>query len=235
MECASESCNDELDRLEGFHLRSFNENEEQTPSSGTTLLPTPNEVQFPLALEAGQGSAPRVAVWEPLGLGYQEEDVIPMPSAPQLKDLDSFTDGTGAGSFDFLSSHPGDLFPPLDEEYLAALYAHPADCTESINTWRQGVLQHRMLEDQIVDHLTYDPLPCSIAGPKRPRSITSSETGRKRLKPSTTRPTVLPLPDSTTVDGPETVVRERRNSAPPILRGLFLAAATPQPPHSKQL
>lgn len=75
MECASESCNDELDRLEGFHLRSFNEkydsiaaplhfravtlphSEEQTPSSGTTLLPTPNEVQFPLALEAGQGSA----------------------------------------------------------------------------------------------------------------------------------------------------------------------------------
>ncbi|KAG6815819.1 hypothetical protein H0H87_011118 [Tephrocybe sp. NHM501043] len=63
---------------------------------------------------------------------YTVESVINTPGAPVMKDLDSFTDGTGAGSFaDF-----GDG----DEEYTPSiLVAHPIPYNATIQAWRMDV------------------------------------------------------------------------------------------------
>jgi hypothetical protein len=220
MECSpAKTCDEELDLLEDIQLRSFNEND-QTPSSGTTTLPTPNEHQFPLTADEVEKN---LIFWETPD--SQEENQIPVPAAPHQKDLDSFTDGTGVGSFDFLSSHPGDLFPPpLEDRYHAALETEPSDHMQSIVMWREDVRQSvpmlcRPLEEETELLSVNQPVPWPTLEPpicpKRPRS-TTSDTCRKRLKPSSISPSFIPLPSSTPGNG-GIPPRERCSSAPALI------------------
>ncbi|KAG6841280.1 hypothetical protein C0991_000258 [Blastosporella zonata] len=85
---------------------------------------------------------------------YTVESVITTPGAPVMKDLDSFTDGTGAGSFP-------DFFPEdADEEFTpAALVAHP-NCgpyNPFIQAWRMDVSASNAPLVSIAD-LPEDPL-----------------------------------------------------------------------------
>ncbi|KAG6907367.1 hypothetical protein DXG01_009188 [Tephrocybe rancida] len=63
---------------------------------------------------------------------YTVESVVGAPGAPILKDLDSFTDGTGAGSFaDFVDE---------DEDFThGILVSHPEPYNASIQAWRMDV------------------------------------------------------------------------------------------------
>jgi hypothetical protein len=91
---------------------------------------------------------------------YPEELQYPMqmPNAPMMKDLDSFTDGTGQGSFDFPLSTGGDDVLPLifhppthyddidtpttDQPHNSLaldLLPSPSDLNDVVLAWREGV------------------------------------------------------------------------------------------------
>ncbi|KAF8633147.1 hypothetical protein AX17_004648 [Amanita inopinata Kibby_2008] len=99
------------DRLDRLHipLRGFNEIDEDTPSSGTASLPTPL-----LGAEVLHTNDVALVNATPLGPQGATVSIIRPPAAPLLKDYDSFTEGSRAGSFDFLSSTSGELFCQLD-------------------------------------------------------------------------------------------------------------------------
>ncbi|KAF8348555.1 hypothetical protein F5887DRAFT_590712 [Amanita rubescens] len=99
---------DRLERLRELPLRGFDEIDDDTPSSGTASLPTPQ-------LNAEELHTNQVTLLNTTPLAPQEPEVgvLQAPGAPLLKDYDSFTEGSRAGSFEFLSSASGDLFYPI--------------------------------------------------------------------------------------------------------------------------
>ena len=65
------------------------------------------------------------------------------PCAPLLKDLDSFTEGTSVGSFDFsLSPSPAspNVYYQLEPAPSLGPGPDPEDLTRTIETWRDGVI-----------------------------------------------------------------------------------------------
>ena len=65
-----------------------------------------------------------------------QSEAIQPPPAPLIKDMDSFSEGTAQGSFDFtMCSDPGDAQPPPS---VAFSPGHP---TLSIEIWRDDVVQ----------------------------------------------------------------------------------------------
>lgn len=176
----------ELERLRDLPLRGFDEIDEDTPSSGTASLPTP-------LLNAEELHANPVTLLNATPLAAQEPavELVRPPGAPLLKDYDSFTEGSRAGSFDFLSSASGDLCYPLNTTHtemmgessntvgltisdITHLDDDDDDASMSIEQWRANVAS---------DAPSYEsslPLPSSTPA-KRPRSPTPE--GVRRIRP----------------------------------------------------
>jgi len=113
----AEDDRDMLDSLKGLSIKGFHDClEANTPSSTYASLPTPPALQSSLVLLASP--AHTSAGW------YSPQAPIQQPGAPLIKDLDSFTEGTGQGSFDFL---------PLTatQEGLPLIF-HPHDTIDDI-------------------------------------------------------------------------------------------------------
>ncbi|EDR08244.1 uncharacterized protein LACBIDRAFT_297711 [Laccaria bicolor S238N-H82] len=128
-----------LDRLEDLSIKGFLEADD-SPSSGTASLPTP---------ESGHAAfVPPITVeehsFDPQVLWYEDDDQqIKAPGAPLMKDLDSFTEGTGQGSFDSIPAastdeHGQPIFVP--HSFLLALLPPSDTLVETIETWRENVL-----------------------------------------------------------------------------------------------
>ncbi|KAG6887525.1 hypothetical protein C0992_011951 [Termitomyces sp. T32_za158] len=88
------------------------------------------------------------------------EGVLETPGAPMVKDLDSFTDGTGAGSFaDFVDENDA------NELALGTLVAHPEprNPNTSIIAWLEDVRITRQFSDPIAESnapwVSYADLP----------------------------------------------------------------------------
>ncbi|KAF8155929.1 hypothetical protein B0H34DRAFT_514307 [Crassisporium funariophilum] len=98
---------------------SHNHAEANTPSSTNASLPTPPALRSSRVLLASPANS--------FGEGWYSPDAsIPQPGAPLMKDLDSFTEGTGQGSFDFL--------PPVAAEDLTlALIFHPPEILDHVD------------------------------------------------------------------------------------------------------
>ncbi|KAF9010129.1 hypothetical protein BDQ17DRAFT_1001379 [Cyathus striatus] len=137
-----------LERLEGLPpLASFIE-DEQTPSLGTASLPTPpnnstfayhipysyirNDGWYCTALNEEGGVEEREALTTPLQA----------PGAPLMKDLDSFTEGTGHGSFDSIPAADTNQHgePILTVDSLSLSLLPPQDELPNIvENWRVQV------------------------------------------------------------------------------------------------
>ncbi|KAF9476969.1 hypothetical protein BDN70DRAFT_136683 [Pholiota conissans] len=108
---------DVLESLKGLSIKGFHDCHENpnanTPSSTNASLPTPPALKSSRVFLALPEQTFSGHNW------YSEDRAIP-PNAPLLKDLDSFTDGTGQGSFDF------PLGPGADETPLPLIF-HPTD------------------------------------------------------------------------------------------------------------
>ncbi|TFK34515.1 hypothetical protein BDQ12DRAFT_689729 [Crucibulum laeve] len=146
-----------LERLEDLVLKGFSDesalrsrtpstssshSRDETPTTGTASLPTPNggcDTTF-ASLMPGANAYTREDGWL-TGLDDHSEDTIQPPPAPYLKDLDSFTEGTGEGSFDFLptaeTDQHGDPILTADEDSVKLLA--PTDILDQIEQWREGV------------------------------------------------------------------------------------------------
>lgn len=168
-----------MDELEDLPLKGFQEID-NTPTTFVTSLPTPKA-----------------------GLYYSEvvdglNDVIPSteslvrimgdeaPGAPRWKDLDSFTEGTGKGSFDSIpaasTNEYGEPIPRVNTLFLSLLPPH--DTRLSIEIWREEVFSHSPTAAELAtyppveenhDHDSYD----SSSPHKRPRSLAPDDDDRR--------------------------------------------------------
>ena len=125
-----------LDKLE-LHLLAFPTESDETPTTAISTLP---HIPTPLP-PAVSGSCCIVGVdsWD-----KQEDMEEAVPKAPLVRDLDSFTEGTGKGSFDsILDDYPqeqGDLF--CHPNSLELLHTRDDTMPLSIETWREQVSGH---------------------------------------------------------------------------------------------
>lgn len=192
---------DELDHLDQLDPADI----DHTPSTVTTALPTPHEYL----------TGPEQTSWPPQ---------IYAPAAPVIRDLDSFTDGTAAGSFDCLSevTTPGDLcahpLTTLHERNVSRL--DEEDHMQSIALWREDV---RLEAEEGIVHIGSDsrseavPVQLELeATPmcKRPRSVASSDDGRKRVRVALNSSPALPC--SLSIPPRPHTRRARTVSAPPL-------------------
>ncbi|KIM46793.1 hypothetical protein M413DRAFT_23144 [Hebeloma cylindrosporum] len=138
-----------LESLRGLSIRGFiDRSDPPTPSSTNISLRTPPALRssevflaFPEQPSGGPG-------W------FTPDRPIPPPNAPLLKDLDSFTDGTGQGSFDFplgpgadeasslpLIFHPpnADTHMPMTNSLALELLPEPGNPNEAVRAWIEGV------------------------------------------------------------------------------------------------
>ncbi|RXW14530.1 hypothetical protein EST38_g11324 [Candolleomyces aberdarensis] len=106
----------------------------------TASLPTPEAPRVDFTLPATAKPSPYQS---PLDLWYEESDgpMVP-PPAPRMKDLDSFTEGTGCGSFEDLpcaaTNELGELIHPTTETTISLL--PPSDTLKvSIEKWRETI------------------------------------------------------------------------------------------------
>ncbi|KDR80171.1 hypothetical protein GALMADRAFT_208343 [Galerina marginata CBS 339.88] len=125
-----------------------------TPSSTNASLPTPPALKSSHVFLASPVRSFGGDNW------YSEERSIPPPNAPLLKDLDSFTEGTGQGSFDFplatgadeapmlpLIFHPPENYDEDDEDVPTPTsdslaldrLPSPGDLTDVVLAWRESV------------------------------------------------------------------------------------------------
>ncbi|KAG5636581.1 hypothetical protein H0H81_007552 [Sphagnurus paluster] len=115
-----------LDKL-GLHLLSLPLDFEESPETVTPDLPTP----LPWTEDTTRIDV-HTAAWD---VDQDDIDENPTPSAPVMKDLDSFTEGTGRGSFDSVLDEPfleGDLFcHPQEPQMVSRL---------SIDAWRREIV-----------------------------------------------------------------------------------------------
>ncbi|KAJ3798649.1 hypothetical protein GGU11DRAFT_780082 [Lentinula aff. detonsa] len=165
-----------LDKLMDLPLKGFPDLN-ATPSSGITSLPTPHVDDYP-QLEGPVASSRHETA-------HSEHQHIIYPSAPRMKDLDSFTEGTG-GSFDFLADEDSfeDTYP-LNSLSLSLL---PPDGPLSIELWREDVYHNSPDSSQppsrAEEHVEPDSSSSdySSSHSKRPRSVASDDIAR-RTKP----------------------------------------------------
>ncbi|KAJ3845212.1 hypothetical protein F5878DRAFT_655214 [Lentinula raphanica] len=164
-----------LDKLMDLPLKGFPDLD-ATPSSGITSLPTPHIDDHPQLEEPVESSRLQNAPTERQHIIY--------PSTPHLKDLDSFTEGTG-GSFDFLADE--DVYENTYTLNTLALSLLPPERPISIESWREDVYhnspdtsQPPSRSEELVD--SECPSSDSLPHSKRPRSIASDDVAR-RTKP----------------------------------------------------
>jgi len=138
----SEDDKDMLDSLKGLSIKGFHDcNEANTPSSTNASLPTPPALRSSLVLLASPADS--FEGW------YTPQAPIQQPGAPLIKDLDSFTEGTGQGSFDFL--------PLTAAEESLPLIFHPPDTIDTID--RMGHTVNHNANILPANPLTLDLLP----------------------------------------------------------------------------
>lgn len=183
---------------------SSSSNEANTPSSTNASLPTPPALKSSLVLLA----SPADSLFVQLYLNgftlrlihhysegwYTTQAPIQQPGAPRMKDLDSFTEGTGQGSFDFLPLtmaeegvplifHPPDTIEDSEHSVnrkatirpinpLALnLLPSPSNLEDSVLAWRKNVVNPSLLPS----------LPTlELHVKKRRRSATLDEDGEER-------------------------------------------------------
>ena len=119
---------------------------EETPTTATTSLPTPGPpatvpqyVSFPHLHSPTSTNAPLLSIFAQsdqqfaFTLWHDLQPDCP-PPAPMLKDMDSFTEGTAVGSFDFSlrSSWSSENFPDRPPQ--------PSPPKPEIESWRTNVL-----------------------------------------------------------------------------------------------
>ncbi|KAI9438650.1 hypothetical protein H4582DRAFT_2076275 [Lactarius indigo] len=103
----------------------------ETPSTIDMSLPTPSIPVFTM-LNYELPSSAQVHYETPI----PQSEAIRPPPAPLVKDMDSFSEGTAQGSFDFtMCSDPGDAQAPPS---VAFSPGHP---TLSIEIWRDDVIR----------------------------------------------------------------------------------------------
>ncbi|KAK7037945.1 hypothetical protein R3P38DRAFT_2372185, partial [Favolaschia claudopus] len=141
--------NEMLDRLSDIPLKGFPEMEE-TPTSATMSLPTPESRHAPLPqLDPIQVPQPVPTV------SYLfAEPAIVVPGAPRMKDYDTFTEGTAQGSFDSIpAADTNELGQPIYPISAVALAALPSnDAALFIEQWRQDVEDHLLaLAQQVLE------------------------------------------------------------------------------------
>jgi len=104
----------------------------ETPSTIDMSLPTPNIPVFTMFTDELPSPAQVHYDTPP-----QQSEAIQPPPAPLIKDMDSFSDGTTQGSFDFTmcSDHGDGQVPPS----IAFSPSHP---TLSIEIWRDDVVRN---------------------------------------------------------------------------------------------
>ncbi|KAF4618522.1 hypothetical protein D9613_009995 [Agrocybe pediades] len=122
-----------------FNMEDSTEANANTPSSTNASLPTPPALKTSHVYLASPERPMYVysrlepTLWShPYSSGhdwYANDRAIP-PNAPLLKDLDSFTEGTGHGSFDF------PLVPGPEDGPVFPLIFHPTEKVESDNPRR---------------------------------------------------------------------------------------------------
>lgn len=161
-----------LDKLD-LQLRGFPEID-GTPTTGITSLPTPRNE--PVELSDAKEAEEADDILQPL-LPSSAYEAMECPGAPRMKDLDSFTDGTG-GSFDFLTGvADDDTTPALNSLALSLL--PPQDYSLSIEMWREDVFYHSpssetpMPRGDVADDSTVPS--SSLSHVKRPRSLASDD------------------------------------------------------------
>ncbi|KAF8888581.1 hypothetical protein BD779DRAFT_1672253 [Infundibulicybe gibba] len=158
-----------LDRLVEIPLKGFTELDE-TPTSGTASLPTPqtDHVSFDGLQPPPE---PMIALWP---YSSDRDDSLVVPPAPMMKDYDSFTDGTGRGSFDSIPAGSTDEFgdPIYPINLLSLELLPPVDTSSSIEQWRNHVSINTSTQSS--SDLT--------SGNKHPRSPTSEDGRRTRAR-----------------------------------------------------
>ncbi|KAE9404611.1 hypothetical protein BT96DRAFT_989171 [Gymnopus androsaceus JB14] len=154
-----------LDKLIDLPLRGFPELD-ATPTSGITSLPTPHGEEHPSLADHVEPS----------------HDVQMLyPSAPLIKDLDSFTEGTG-GALTFLLKRIRSrlihlLIPPPYHSYLHKSPRYSSKCGEKMYITILPIhpSHHQRLEESI-DSSSSDS---SSSHSKRPRSVASDDVARR--------------------------------------------------------
>ncbi|KAF9269366.1 hypothetical protein L218DRAFT_993426 [Marasmius fiardii PR-910] len=168
-----------LDALEDLPLKGFQELD-ATPSTGITSLPTPIAEPPHLNLTG--------IVEPPSQIPQLTDSMLYVkfpgpPGAPLIKDLDSFTEGTGKGSFDSIPAASTDEYggplPQINTLSLSLLPPH--DTSLSIEIWREEVYFHSPTapvpfpsEEQAGDSRSSTSPPN-----KRPRSLASDDEVRR--------------------------------------------------------
>ncbi|KAG7094852.1 hypothetical protein E1B28_005660 [Marasmius oreades] len=168
-----------LDALEDLPLKGFQEID-ATPSTGITSLPTP---------KAGPPHLNLTEVVEPSSQLPQLTDSMlyvkfpEPPGAPLIKDLDSFTEGTGKGSFDSIPAASTDQYGgPLPQINILSLSLLPPHNTSmSIELWREEVYLYSPTAPQPFpsEEHPFDARPSSSPPNKRPRSLASDDEVRR--------------------------------------------------------
>ena len=183
---------------------SSSSNEANTPSSTNASLPTPPALKSSLVLLASPADSlfvrripylfTRCLIHQYSEGWYTPQVPIQQPGAPRMKDLDSFTEGTGQGSFDFLPLttaeeglplifHPSDSIdhmehsinckakiPPTNPLTLDLLPS-PSNLEDAVLAWRENVVNPSLLP----------PLPTlELPVKKRRRSPTLDEDDEER-------------------------------------------------------
>jgi len=182
--------NDMLESLTEIPIRGFLEIEAQeTPTTATTSLPTPGRQEAALPLDQTEEPPPETPVsrflYDDAYADFDCDDIpaqqqyppLECPGAPLMKEYDSFTDGTGKGSFDSIPAADTDEFGqtihPINALSLASL--PPRDTSLTIVLWRDHVFvntPHASPVDVDAPSSEVEIFPTS-ASSKRPRSTTS--------------------------------------------------------------
>jgi len=144
-----------LEKLDGLDLRSFPIEFDESPTTAVSTLPRlttplpPAEDTTRIEFHTSDWNA--------------ERDAIQPPEAPVMKDLDSFTEGTGKGSFDSIldeaAGDEGDLVYHPDDANLLALGLLDPSVSHSIEMWREEVSGHSVGAPSLgVTDLPEDPI-----------------------------------------------------------------------------
>ncbi|KAF5356759.1 hypothetical protein D9756_006729 [Leucocoprinus leucothites] len=135
-----------LEPLQELKLKGFGSCN-NTPSSKTASLPTPGGASVPLANSAVIDDAPLGELTNNKNNEWGLLDYDPfkaVPGAPLLKDLDSFTEGTGVGSFDSIpcaeTDERGNILPRLSEACLSMVSSHCKDAY--VLSWLENVSRY---------------------------------------------------------------------------------------------
>ncbi|KIK68658.1 hypothetical protein GYMLUDRAFT_729483 [Collybiopsis luxurians FD-317 M1] len=172
-----------LDKLIELPLKGFPEID-ATPTSGVTSLPTPVADEHP-------------PLDDPVDPLPPNDSQLIYPEAPMMKDLDSFTEGTG-GSFDFLAEEDSmvEASAPLNSLSLSML---PPQEILSIEIWREDVYYNSpnsseppsRVEEAVDMDSDASLSDSSSSHSKRPRSIASDDVAR-RTRPRAQSVTATP-------------------------------------------